>query len=40
MFTLPQGSQLAKGIYDDDPISLMGHSAEEFRNFLEALYAL
>ncbi|KAK0202060.1 hypothetical protein DFS33DRAFT_1351755 [Desarmillaria ectypa] len=40
MFTLPQGSKAAEGTSDDNPISLMGDSAKEFRNFLEALYAL
>ncbi len=40
MFTLPQGSEPAEGTSDDDPISLTGDSAEEFRNFLGALYAL
>ncbi|EIW81209.1 hypothetical protein CONPUDRAFT_137261 [Coniophora puteana RWD-64-598 SS2] len=40
MFQLPQGSKPAEGQTDDNPVYLPGDTAEEFRNFLWALYAL
>lgn len=40
MFTLPQGDFGAEGMSDDHPIVLQGDTAEEFRHFLWALYAL
>ncbi|KAG2155803.1 uncharacterized protein EDB93DRAFT_1247449 [Suillus bovinus] len=40
MFTLPQGEISGEGMSDDHPIVLQGDSAEEFRHFLWALYAL
>lgn len=40
MFTLPQGDFGEEGMSDDHPIVLQGDTAEEFRHFLWALYAL
>jgi hypothetical protein len=40
LFTLPQGEFGEEGMSDDHPIVLQGDTAEEFRHFLWALYAL
>lgn len=40
MFSLPQGNNQAEGHSDEVPIVLSGDTAEEFRHFLWALYAL
>ncbi|ETW81502.1 hypothetical protein HETIRDRAFT_238605, partial [Heterobasidion irregulare TC 32-1] len=40
MFTLPQGDNMAEGMSDGNPIILSGDSAQAFKNFLWALYAL
>jgi hypothetical protein len=42
MFTLPQGDigEAEEGMSDENPIVLQGDTAEEFRHFLWALYAL
>ncbi|KAF9563702.1 hypothetical protein CPC08DRAFT_686233 [Agrocybe pediades] len=40
LFSLPQGTRMAEGGSDDNPIVLSGDSPEEFRDFLWALYAL
>jgi len=40
MFSLPQADKDVDGRDDDHPIVLTGDSAEEFRHFLSALYAL
>ncbi|KAJ7730866.1 hypothetical protein DFH07DRAFT_968986 [Mycena maculata] len=40
MFQLPQGMEKPQGSSDDDPIVLMGDTAEEFRALCWALYAL
>lgn len=40
MFTLPQGDHPSEGTSDNNPVYLPGDTADDFRHFLWALYAL
>lgn len=40
LFTLPQGGHAPEGSSDERPIYLRGDNANQFRNFLWAMYAL